>query len=68
VQLRVAWLKLPRGPDDDNDGVTEEDMQRMRRNPERLDFPGSQPVSLSCDNQDLIHSKRCATTAPPLYV
>lgn len=59
MQLRAEFLQR-RDPAGEDDGMTENDLQKLRNYARRLEFPGSQPVSLSNDNQDLLHRHRCA--------
>eukprot|EP00892_Ulva_mutabilis_P007765 jgi/Ulvmu1/5360/UM022_0154.1 len=60
AQLRAEFLRR-RGPDED-DGMTENDLGKLRAYTKRLEFPGSQPVSLSNSNQDLLHKHRYWST------
>lgn len=57
VQLRAEFLRR-RDPEGEDDGMTEKDLSKLRNYAKRLEFPGSQPVSLSSDNQDLLHRYR----------
>lgn len=59
VQIRQAFLQLTPEPGDE-DGLSYHDVEKLRRASQRVDFPGSQPVSLSSSNQDLIYKHRCA--------
>lgn len=60
VQLRQAFLELVPEPGD-CDGLSFHDVEKVRRKRQTADFPGSQPVSLSASNQDLIYNHRCAS-------
>lgn len=59
MQLRQAFLHLVPEPGDE-DGMTYHDVEKVRRKSQTIDFPGSQPVSLSASNQHLIYKHRCA--------
>jgi hypothetical protein len=59
MQLRRAFLALPAPQGDQDDGLSAQDYSKLQRSVGRLEFPGSQPVSLSASNQDLIYSHRC---------
>jgi hypothetical protein len=60
MQIRQAFLQLMPEPGD-QDGLSMHEVEKVRRASDRIDFPGSQPVSLSACNQDLIYKHRYAS-------
>lgn len=66
VQLRAEFLRR-RNPAGEDDGMTDNDLAKLRNYARRLEFPGSQPVSLSNDNQELLYKHRCARLRRPRH-
>lgn len=66
MQLRAEFLRR-RNPAGEDDGMTDKDLSKLRNYARRLEFPGSQPVSLSNDNQELLYKHRCARPRCPAH-